>query len=376
MQYITFTADTYEEAVAKARKEYGDRIRIHSRRDYTVGGGLFAKKRNRSEITCYLTDSKPVEEVKETVVSNKELEEFEKEAKTPNPETLTKEEIFETDLTKVEEVVEEEVNSDENYKKAVELLEENNIRGAYKDFLLSSPFITDDVYLELSDRILSSVELDHKNQAHPKKFVVFLGPTGSGKTTTLAKIAHLYKTISQKRVAILTLDSYRIGAYEQIKAYSDAFGIPVELIDGEDDVLLKIEQFNDYDLVLVDTMGISPKDGALNLKLKGMLNLLPKNETMHLFVCAANIKRDDILKQYKNYSSYGFTSMIVTKMDETESVGSILTFSYETKLPLLFFANGQKVPEDLKKASTTVVLEYLKGFGYNVQHLAQQLTSN
>ncbi len=360
MEYITITSDTYENAVAEAKAKYGPRIRVHSRRDYTVGGGLFTKKRNKSEIVCYLSNEK--EETEN--VTLKDLKEFEKEAQTPDPSTLTAAERRETVLVKEE---------NEDIKEAEKLLDLNEITGPLREHLLIDFSKGNDLALTLSDRIISSVNIDHASQAHPKKYMVFLGPTGSGKTTTLAKIGALYQSVG-KSVAIITLDSYRVGAYEQVKAFGDAFDIPVAMVKGEDEVLLAQDRFKDHELVLVDTMGISPVDGALNLKLKGLLSLFKEKETSYVLLAAANLKENDLMKQYRRYRDYSISSLIVTKLDETESIGSFLSFSYQSGKPLLFCTNGQKVPTDLKKISTTVVLEYLKGFGIDVNRIAAQLS--
>lgn len=358
MEYITITSDTYEGAVAEAKAKYGDRLRIHSRRDFTVGGGLFTKKRSKCEIICFLAEEKAVEEK----VSEKELKEFEKEAKTPDPSTLSEKERHQTVLSSSQD-------------EAEKLLDLNEIRDPLREQLLIDFDEKNDMALALIDRIIAKVDIDHKKQAHPDKYMVFLGPTGSGKTTTLAKIASLYQAVG-KKVAIFTLDSYRVGAYEQVKAFADAFHIPVELIRGEDEVLLAIDRYGDYDLVLIDTMGISPQEGALNLKLRGLLSQFPKAETMNVLVSAANLKAEDLLKQYRFYSDLNISSLIVTKLDETESIGSFLSFSYRIGKPLLFCTNGQMVPEDIKKASTTVIIEYLKGFGIDVNRIAAQLSGD
>lgn len=363
MEYITITSDSYESAVNEAKVKYGERVRIHSRRDFTVGGGLFAKKRNKCEIVCYLAPERAVNN-QDSNVTKDDLKEFEKEARTPDPQSLTLEEKLETNLKKKE-----------NKKSFIVsgLLDENDIKGPFREKVLEDLNLdAEDLPLELSDRIISNVSIDHLSQAHPKKYVVFLGPTGSGKTTTLAKISSLYQNVG-KKVAIITLDSYRVGAYEQVKAFGDAFNIPVLLVKDEDEVLLAQDKLKSYDLVLVDTMGISPEDGALNLKLKGLLSLFKESETSFLLTLAANLKSEDMMKQYKSYNAFSISSLIVTKLDETESIGSFLTFSYDVGKPVSFATCGQKVPQDLKKASTTVVLEYLKGFGIDVKRLAAQL---
>ena len=183
MEYITITGDSYESAVDEAKKKYGERVRIHSRRDFTVGGGLFTKKRNRCEIVCYLASGAPAAS---EAVSEKDLREFEKEARTPDPSSLSLEEKLETDLTRRTREAERTVDV---------LLDDNDIKGPFRDKVLTDfNYDAADLPLELSDRIISSVSIDHLSQAHPKKFMVFIGPTGSGKTTTLAKIAYLTRT--------------------------------------------------------------------------------------------------------------------------------------------------------------------------------------
>lgn len=361
MEYITITSDTYENAVAQAKEKYGTRVRIHSRRDYTVGGGLFMRKRPRCEIVCYLSNAREEDDK----ASAKDIREFEKEAKTPDPTTLTAEERSQTVLS----------SDDRALKEATELLELNEITSPLKEKILDEFAIegNEDLAISVADKIFSLVKIDHENQARPARYMVFLGPTGSGKTTTLAKIAKLYQDVGRK-VAIITLDSYRVGAYEQTKAFGDAFDIPVELVQGEDEVLTAQDRLSDYDLVLVDTMGVSPKDGALNLKLKGMLSLFNPSDSLFVLICAANLKASDLMMQYRHYHDFKIGSLIVTKLDETESIGSFLSFSYKCGKPMLFCTNGQKVPSDLKKVSTTVILEYLRGFGINVSQLAAQLS--
>ena len=359
MEYITITSDSYEKAVSEARSKYGSRVRIISRRDFTVGGGLFKRKRQKSEIVCYLAKE---EDEKDKGVSNKDIKEFEKEAKTPDPEKLSFEEKKQTVLTQ-----ENELDS------ARALLEKNEITEPLLSAILNSYTPSDDLVISLGDAILSYVKIDHEDQAHPKKYMLFLGPTGSGKTTTLAKVASLYKSVSY-RVAIITLDSYRVGAYEQIKAFADAFSVPLALVKDEDEIITAKEKFKDYDLVLVDTMGVSPDDAALNLRLRGLLSLFSQKETMNILVSPANLKCSDLMKQYKRYRDFSITSLIITKLDESESIGSSLTFSYVCGKPLLFCTNGQAVPDDIRKVSTTLILEYLTGFGLDMKSLSGQLS--
>lgn len=363
MEYITIVSDTYEKALEEAGRKYGNRVRVHSRREYTVGGGLFRKKRRRCELTCYLVSEK---EADRQTVSKQDLREFEREARTPDPSSLTDEEKLDT-LQPAKEVGQE--------GEAERILDLNSISLRLREHILDGFEAGEDLQLSLSDRIISSVRIDHEHQAHPSRYQIFIGPTGSGKTTTLAKIASLYKTVGRD-VGIISLDSYRVGAFEQISAFADAFGMPSILVSDEDQVITAREKMADKDLVLVDTMGLSPDDVALNLKLKGLLSLFEENSTSYLLTCPASIRTEDMLRQYRHYMGQirRIDSLIVTKLDESESIGSFLTFAYEVDRPVSFCTNGQGVPDDLKKASTLVIMEYLKGFNRDFKAIIGQLT--
>ena len=361
MQYITVVADSYEEAVQKARNEYGDSIRIHSRRDFTTPGGLFTRKMKKCEITCYIS-SVSSEKGK---VEERDMNEFEKEAKTPDPKKLSAEERLNTEIHR---------GTEEGYREAERLLDENYISGKLRAKLLegfSCP--KSECARTLSERILENTRMDYEAQIHPSRNVVFLGPTGAGKTTTLAKVAWLYKN-SGKRVGIITLDSYRVGAYEQIKAFAEALSIPVEMVGKEDQLMVAMEKFSYFDLVLVDTMGLSSRDLELNLRLKGLGLQLQRMNTSFTLIVSASMKEEDMMRHYERYKDdFNITSIIVTKLDESITIGNALSFAYSISKPILFFTDGQKVPEDLEKASTEVILGNLRGFGLDMRAYRGQL---
>ena len=225
----------------------------------------------------------------------------------------------------------------------------------------------------LSERILENTKMDYEAQIHPSRVVVFLGPTGAGKTTTLAKVAWLYKS-SGKKVGIITLDAYRVGAYEQIAAFGEGLGIPVEKVVREDQLMVAMEKFSYFDLVLVDTMGLSSKDLELNLRLKGLGLQLSRLNTTFTLIVSASMKEEDMMRHYERYKDdFSITSIIVTKLDESITIGNALSFAYSINKPILFFTDGQKVPEDLEKASTEVILGNLRGFGLDMRAYRGQL---
>ena len=361
MEYYTVVAESYDAAVKKAQELYGNGIRIHSRRDFTTHGGLFTKRMPRCEIVCYLASTK-----KESgKTGEKDISEFEKEARTPDPDSLTRSERLDTEIyrTKDNPVLE----------KASALLDDNHITDPLKSRLIEDFPESGDSPMILSERLLKTIGIDYQRQLHPKHFIVFIGPTGSGKTTTLAKVAYLFRE-SGKRVAIITLDSYRMGEFEQVSAFGSALSIPVALAGAEDELLAAAERFASFDMVFVDTMGLSPKDKELNLRLKGLLSLLDISRSDYILTVPASMKEEDIMEQYSSYSEYSPSSLVVTKLDETETIGNVLSFSYKVSVPILFFTNGQKVPDDIEKASGFVVLEHMKGFGLDMKRFRAQVS--
>ena len=357
MEYYTVVADSYEEAVRKAKELYGDDIRIHSRRDFTKGGGFFTRRQKRCEIICY---SSPKPQGKERPGSKeKDIREFEKEARTPDPATLSRKERLDTEIYRENE-------------KAVALLDLNHIADPLRSRLLESFPADKDPGMELSDRLLHAVAIDYEHQVHPRHFVAFIGPTGSGKTTTLVKTAYVYAS-QGRRVAIITLDTYRVGAYEQVKAFGDALSIPVLKAGAEDELLAAAERFQDKDIVFIDTMGTSPKDKELTLRLTSMLSLLGPDKTDLIMTIPATMKEEDMLEQHAVYSRFGKPSLAVTKLDETETIGNVISFAYRVSSPIIFLTDGQKVPEDIEKASSAALLDHLKGMGLVMRNSESQL---
>jgi flagellar biosynthesis protein FlhF len=227
--------------------------------------------------------------------------------------------------------------------------------------------------LMLVDKIVSLVEIDHKSQLHPLRVFILLGPTGIGKTTTIAKIAALYGLQQveeyRRKVRIITIDSFRTGAFEQISAFGAALGIPVAKAATENEFFHLLQESDGADLILVDTIGKSPRDLELALRMKTLLSVPKREETGFYLALSGSMKAQDMHNTLDQYSSYGIRSLVVTKTDETESVGTILSLCHERHLPLLFLTDGQKVPKDIHKASASSLLTMLKGFSLDFSNL-------
>ncbi len=361
MQYFTVVDNTYEEAIKKAKELYGDNIRIHSRRDFVTHGGLFTRKQHKCEISCYCIAKSNDGDKR---AKRSDLAEFEMEAKTPDPSKLTLEERLDTNVHR------DLVNPIET---SADILIENYISGPLMDSVLNAleQNPKNDVSA-IAKQLVSLVPIAYEEQIHPSTYMVLIGPTGSGKTTSIAKSGYLYKR-QGKKVAIITLDSYRVGAYEQIKAFGDALDIPVDIVRQESELLRALEHYSWYDLVLIDTMGLSLRDKNVALRLKGLTSMLDSTRTSYIFTASPSMKEEDLIEHYLRYKDYSPKAMICTKVDETETIGNVLSFCYKMSLPLLFLTDGQKVPDDIIMASSTAILPYLKDIGYNSKDANSQL---
>lgn len=179
------------------------------------------------------------------------------------------------------------------------------------------------------------------------KAVALIGPTGVGKTTTIAKLAAHFALVEKKRVALLTMDTYRIAAVEQLKIYSQILDIPVGVAYSQAEVAPVIAQYADYDLLLIDTAGRSQKNIMQVGELKFLLETVGC-ET-HL-VLSAQTKERDMVEAAQRFAAARVDSIIFSKLDETDSYGTLLNVADRTGIPLSYLTMGQKVPEDLEPA--------------------------
>ena len=192
-----------------------------------------------------------------------------------------------------------------------------------------------------------------------KKVIIFIGPTGVGKTTTLAKLAANMVLVEKKKIGLVTSDTFRIAAVEQLKTYSEIIGVPLSIIYSPSEIFNAIQEYKDKDLVLVDTAGRSHKDKYQLMELKSLIKTSMDYEVY--LVISATTKYSDCLEIIKSYSFLDNYKLLFTKMDETSSYGAILNVSYVTKQPISYMTAGQSVPDDIEIADKRKIIDCILG---------------
>ncbi len=179
-----------------------------------------------------------------------------------------------------------------------------------------------------------------------QKYNIFIGPTGVGKTTTLAKIASNLAINEGKRIGFMTLDTYRISAVEQLRTYAEILNCPIEVAYDKNDVLEAINRLESRDVVFIDTAGRSHKNKNHMKELEEILNSITEKQVF--LVLSANFNKDDIKDILNVYSFINEYNIIITKMDETSREGLVFEVMNEANKPITFTTYGQNVPDDIE----------------------------
>lgn len=190
--------------------------------------------------------------------------------------------------------------------------------------------------------------------------VFFIGPTGVGKTTTIAKLTAKYVLEEQKKVVLFTSDTYRIAAIEQLKTYADILGVEIEIIYEEEDIPRLLKKWEHADHIFIDTAGRSHKNKE---QVSDLGHLLRKVEEKQVFlVINANTAAKDIIKIMDTYKKEASQfDLIVTKLDETDEIGNIVNIAYYTQRTIVYLTDGQNVPADIASFDSEQYTGYLLG---------------
>ncbi len=194
------------------------------------------------------------------------------------------------------------------------------------------------------------------------KTIFFVGTTGVGKTTTIAKIASKFIVEEKKKVALLTTDTYRIAAAEQLRTYANILEIPFRVIYTASEILDAIEAFSDFDYILVDTAGHSQyNENQRETMTEYVETVRDKVETEVFLVLAANTKYKDLLNVADSYKGVSDYKLIFTKLDETDTYGNLLNLKLHTGASMSYITCGQNVPDDIAPFDAQSIVKKLLG---------------
>jgi len=230
-----------------------------------------------------------------------------------------------------------------------------------------------DAVLEwLGDRLV----VDHApHRQNRPRVIVLVGPTGVGKTTTIAKLAAIHNLgmagLAHHEVRMITIDTFRIGALNQIETYASIMRVPVSSVETAADLKATIAMHHDTDIILVDTIGKSPRDAVRLAEMQQILEAAGPHADVYLAV-AATTKTQDMLEIFRQFEPFRYRGVVVTKMDETSRVGNVLSALAERDKQVLWLTDGQRVPLDIERAHPVRFLMNLEGFRVNRPKLEER----
>lgn len=379
-----FEAETETQAILKAREELGEKAIVMNIKT-TKPKGLFSFMRKTVVEVTAAIDETGQSTSSTATIDLEQLKVALNEEKAPSAieeklNSLTQ--LISTQISSNQEVEEKKKetkkavkeNKEDFWDKSLQLIYEqlvrNEVEPLYAKQMIYEVTKKGDKEIQL-DNILSAVyqrivlnlgEMENiQPQGKKPKIVFFIGPTGVGKTTTLAKIASKHKLEDGAKIAMITADTYRIAAVEQLKIYANILSVPVEVIYEVTELKDTIEKFSQYDLILVDTAGRSHKNLEQCQDVKDLISSIPEYETEVYLVLSATTKYKDMQKIVDTYSDIPDCRLIFTKLDETSAYGNILNMKLKTGLSLSYTTYGQDVPDDISIMDPQMIAKQLLG---------------
>ncbi len=389
-----FQAPTEAEAILKAKEELGTAAVVMNMKTVKHKGFVKYFKKDYVEITAaleektYVTGGIPHKEINEEVKKNPNIiyEEEEQHAtsaieeKLNNLQSLLENKMREDVDSLREEEREERIRKSEEEDEKLKFMKliykqliENEVDEKYANQIIAEiqPSIKKDTNVDtilalIYQKIILKIGQPKKislNSGH-QKVVFFIGPTGVGKTTTIAKIAAHFKLNKNVKVALITADTYRIAAVEQLKTYANIIDVPLQVIYTLEEFNQAVKDDRNYDLILVDTAGRSHKNEEQCEELYHLVEDCELDESIEkeeYLVLSATTKYRDLLKINDVFGKGKDYSLIFTKTDETLCLGNVLNLRLYSGAPLSYIADGQSVPDDISTIDPQMIAKNVMG---------------
>ncbi len=407
-----FQGKTETDATEQAKKELGANVVIMNVRNVKKKGIFSFLKKQMVEVTVALEEEnersvpvKPEEKVSleesvpvpvnkaQPIFSQETIRQFELSAELPKVEEKgekAKTKAIEEKLDNLQNLLEQKLQKTESEVVANETITEEKSSELMKfEKLLYSKMIDNEVNETYANQIIDEMEKNVKpnmpfDQAlaniyqkmilkfgkpetispaqNGPKVVFFIGPTGVGKTTTIAKIASKFSVEGKRKVALLTADTYRIAAAEQLRTYADILEVPFRVIYTVEEVENSLKDFKDYDYIFVDTAGHSHQNETQKANMNEFIHSVDgKVEKEVYLVVSATTKYRDLLSIADSYSEMTEYKLIFTKLDETVTLGNLLNLKLYTNAPLSYVTCGQNVPDDIEQFNPQKTVKLLLG---------------
>lgn len=386
MEYFVEQAITHREAEAKIREKYGDHARIMHHRTVRVGGFLGLFSREGVEVTGYFSNEPRTRKI--APASEKNLEEEKKKLLKvmKGGEDHSMSAILD-EIRSLKDSLDIRQSTEAGHPTIAhvqKILGENDFSPRFTARMIER--MRRELSVEqLEDRELvlehllvwigESIRLHEPRSSGRPEIFVLVGPTGVGKTTTIAKLAAMYgldrEMTKSRDIRILTIDNYRIGARQQIETYGQIMDVPVSFVESAEEMRKYLALYQEADMIFVDTIGKSPRDFRRLGEMNELLASCGSRARVHLAV-SATTKTADVREIATQFEPFKYEAVVVTKLDETTRAGNIISALSEKDKPISFITDGQRVPQDIERATVLRLLTHLEGFGVTRERLDER----
>lgn len=360
MQIKKFSAATLKEAISLMKAELGDEAVILSTR--VIEGDARLGKHKLFEVTCGMEDdydSSPKVEPQKTVRPKAEPKNFETELKklTQKIYGVSSEEPAEKPVTKANKKNNIEIIPAKNELKEIadtlldRDIDKNVVNTIIEQLNRYSAFLTpdniDNYVISTISSMISTSKFEVKKSQKPK-VISLIGPTGVGKTTCIAKLAVISKILHKLDVGLISIDTYRLGALDQLRIFSEVSNIDLLIAYEPSEMPKMLSKFKKKDLVFIDTVGRSQKNTTLLKGIKDFIDVVNTDEIYLVLNTTSSTKTMfDVANKFKFLN---FNGLIFTKLDEAVTYGNILNVSNKFNVPIKYLTNGQVIPDDILAA--------------------------